>query len=68
MLSCSVGIGSIIKIPTIVAENGGAISGILSAITSLLVLTFYSLFASWILRYFCLASIGYLDNVSLKTF
>ena len=25
MLSCSVGIGSIIKIPTIVAENGGAI-------------------------------------------
>ena len=113
MLSGSVGIGSIIKFPTIVAENGGAIfiffyfiglmligipaffgelligkkghsnvidsyvysgknkvwaiSGILSAIASLLVLTFYSLFASWILRYFCLASIGYLDNVSLKT-
>lgn len=113
MLSGSVGIGSIIKFPTTVAENGGAIfiffyfiglifigipaffgelligkkghsnvinsyvysgknkvwaiNGVLSAIASLLVLTFYSLFASWILRYFCLASFGCLDNVSLKT-
>ena len=113
MLSGSVGIGSIIKFPTIVAENGGAIfiffyfiglmfigipaffgeiligkkghsnvidsyvyssknkiwaiNGGLSAIASLLVLTFYSLFASWILRYFCLASFGCLDNLSFKT-
>lgn len=110
MLSGTLGVGSIVKFPTTVAENGGAIfilfyfvglfliaipaffseiligkkghsnaldsyvysgnnkkwsiNGVLSIISSILALTYYSLLAGWIFRYFYLSLFGFLDNIS----